>query len=310
MEQRRKRSVSSFVLEPEGPYDLSASIRFLEGFTPAAYAPANDPGLRIAFPVDGTWVAGGALVTSAGSGDAVQVDCFGDADPDTVRDQVRRILSLDVDATGYVEVIDRDPALHRISASRRGLRPVLFFSPYEAAAWAIIGNRIRMTQAATIKARMARELGSAVDVGGDIVHAFPAPVVLRELESVSGLFERKIEYLRVLGQSTEDGMLDIDHLRSLTFDDAKRHLMTLPGIGPFGAELILLRAVGEVDRAPTTERRLAKAMRLAYDLPSDPGPDQLAEIAHGWAPFRTWVSVLLRSTLEATGRDSNGDRMI
>lgn len=298
METHRESEPGSFTLQPMGPFDLSASIRFLEGFTPAAYAPNDDPGLRIAFPVDGTWEPGGALVTQAGSDAGVRVECFGDASSDAVLNQVRRILSLDVDASGYAAVLERDPILRSLSARRPGLRPVLFFSPYEAAAWAIIGNRIRMTQAATIKARMARELGEAVNVGGEIVHAFPAPAVLRDLESFPGLFGRKHEYLRALGDSAEHGALDVEHLRSLPFDDAKRHLMTLPGIGPFGAELILLRSVATVDREPTTEPRLAKAVRRAYGLPADPGPDQLAEIARGWAPFRTWVAVLLRSSLE------------
>lgn len=302
MAQQRDLSTRSFILDPMGPYDFSASVRFLEGFTPAAHASTGASGLRIAFPVDGTWAAGGASISAAGSGDAVQVDCFGDANPETVRDQVGRILSLDVDATGYAEVIDRDPVLRDIDARRRGLRPVLFFSPYEAAAWAIIGNRIRITQAATIKARLASELGAAVGVGGEIVHAFPGPEVLRQLESFPGLFGRKIEYLRAVAESTEGGLLDVGSLRSLEFDDAKRHLMMLPGIGPFGAELILLRSVATIDRAPTMEPRLATAVRLAYGLKADPDPDQLAEIAQGWAPFRTWVSVLLRSTLQDTGR--------
>ena len=78
--------------------------------------------------------------------------------------------------------------------------------------------------------------------------------------------------------------------------------MTLQGIGPFGAELILLRSVATVDRAPATEPRLATAVRLAYGLPVDPGPDQLAAIVDGWAPFRTWVSVLLRATLADAGQ--------
>lgn len=158
-----------------------------------------------------------------------------------------------------------------------------------------------MTQAAAIKARMARGLGEAVNVGGAVVHAFPAPDVLRNLESFPGLFGRKIEYLRALGDSAERGMLDVDCLRSMEFDDAQRHLMTLAGIGPFGAELILLHSVAPVDRAPTSEPRLARAIRQAYGLAADPGPDQLAEITQGWAPFRTWVSVLLRSTAQGNG---------
>ena len=49
---------------PAGRFDLAQSARFLAGFTPAGRSGANsEPGaLRLAFPVDGTWVHGGALV--------------------------------------------------------------------------------------------------------------------------------------------------------------------------------------------------------------------------------------------------------
>lgn len=134
METAPENPASSFILEPEGPYDLLASVQFLEGFTPAGYKPAERPGLRIAFPVDETWEPGGARITSTGSDAVVQVECFGEASPDIIRDQVRRILSLDVDASGYAGVLERDPILRSLAARRPGLRPVLFFSPYEAAA--------------------------------------------------------------------------------------------------------------------------------------------------------------------------------
>jgi DNA-3-methyladenine glycosylase II len=58
---------------------------------------------------------------------------------------------------------------------------VAFWSPYEAAAWAVIGQRIRIRQAAAVKAAMARQLGEPVSFGGHVVHAFPAPQRLASL---------------------------------------------------------------------------------------------------------------------------------
>jgi hypothetical protein len=54
-----------------------------------------------------------------------------------VREQVARILSLDVDGTGFPEVGRRDPVVGGLQARWPGLRPVGFFSPYEAGAWAL-----------------------------------------------------------------------------------------------------------------------------------------------------------------------------
>ena len=82
-----------------------------------------------------------------------------------------------------------------------------FFSPYEAAAWALIGHRTRIVQAARVKERMADELGQAVDVHGDVRHAFPGPSRLAALEGFPGLFDRKVENLRALGEEAATGRL-------------------------------------------------------------------------------------------------------
>ena len=43
---------------------------------------------------------------------------------------------------------------------------------------------------------MAAELGQAVDIHGDVRHAFPGPGRLAGLEGFPGLFARKVENLR------------------------------------------------------------------------------------------------------------------
>ncbi len=47
--------METFRLVPRGAFSLAASIKFLEGFTPAAYAEAADSALELAFPVEGSW---------------------------------------------------------------------------------------------------------------------------------------------------------------------------------------------------------------------------------------------------------------
>ena len=79
------------------------------------------------------------------------METYGEARSEVVRDQVKRILSLDTDGNGFPQVGVRDPVVGKLQEGYPGLRPVLFYSPYEAAAWAIIGNRIQIVQAAKIK---------------------------------------------------------------------------------------------------------------------------------------------------------------
>jgi DNA-3-methyladenine glycosylase II len=179
-----------------------------------------------------------------------------------------------------------------------GLRPVCFWSPYEAAAWAVIGHRIRIRQAAAIKARIAQQLGEPVSFSGHVVHAFPAPQRLATLDGFPGLSGRKPEWLRSIAVAALDGHLDASRLRALPPEQALAQLRQLPGIGDFSAELVLLRGAGDPDHIPRHEPRLARAAALTYRLPEPPSAEQLLRISENWRPYRTWVTLLLRTQLE------------
>ncbi len=285
-----------FTLHPRGSYSLAAGARFLEGFAPAAHEAAAEGHLHLAFAGPHGEPAGVCLRQE--DGEAVVGEVFGTADPDFVRTEAQRILSLDHDGSGFAAVGERDPVVGRLQERFSGLRPVLFHSPYEAAAWALIGHRIRIVQAAGVKARMATELGEPVDVHGDVRHAFPSPRRLADLETFPGLVGRKAEWLRALGRAARAGALDATHLRSLPPDHALDELQELAGVGPFSAELILLRGAGEADRLPTAEPRLRRAVALAYGDEREPTQAEVAQRAERWRPYRTWVAVLLRTALE------------
>lgn len=295
-----------FEIKPEGPYSFSASISFLEGFAPAAYDGGGVDHLRFAFVADGGEDVAGVMVRS--EGDTVIGDVYGEADPEVVKRQVARILSLDVDGGRFAGVGARDPIVGKLQERYPGLRPVCFYSPYEAAAWAIIGHRIRIVQAAKIKNRMVEELGTVVEIAGKPERAFPAPSRLVDLEEFPGLFGRKAEYLQILGRTAAEGGLDTAYLRSLPVEEALAGLKKLPGIGGFSAELILLRGAGEPDYLPTNEPRLGRAVAMAYGLDEPPGIEELEQMAERWRPYRTWVSLHLRAMLEDETGEISGRR--
>ncbi len=301
-----------FEIEPVGPFSLASSARFLEGFAPAAYDGGGQNYLRLAFIADGLSdreAVAGVCVHQEGG--VVIGDVHGTADPAIVRRQVARILSLDVDGRGFPGVARRDPVVEKLQRRYPSLRPVCFYSPYEAAAWAIIGHRVRIVQAAKVKARMVGELGPEVSVGDATQHAFPGPSRLADLELFPGLTRTKIERLRHLARAAGEGGLEADLLRSLPIEEAASRLRELPGIGPFSAELILLRGTGQPDYLPTHEPRLARAAAQAYGLEETPDNEELEKISESWRPYRTWVALHLRAALEEeTGEISGRSRRL
>lgn len=209
----RGDALTSLTFTPRGPFSLAASARFLEGFAPAAYdVPRTDDALRLAFPVDGNWETVGVSVRQRGSHVTVRV--IGDAPGTHIRSALGRILSLDVDGTGFSDVGRRDPVIGGLQRRYPGLRPVGFFSPYEAAAWVVIGHRIRIAQAAAVKQRIAAEYGETVDIDGVPATAFPAPDRLRSLGAVRGLTEQKVARLRGIAEAAVRGELDGAALRA------------------------------------------------------------------------------------------------
>lgn len=286
----------TFELSVPGPFSLAASTRFLEGFAPAGtFAAGEQRPLALAFPVEGDWRTAGAVVRQ--TAERVMAEIHGDVDADAARVQLVRLLSLDVDGSGFAAVGRRDPVVSRLQRRYPGLRPVGFWSPYEAAAWAIIGQRQRITQAARVKQRLAEAHGEAVEINGQRLAAFPAPAALRAIDVIQGVSQRKLPWLHAIADAALNGTLDGAHLRSLEPAQALAQLRDLPGIGPFAAELILVRGALHPDVFPTQERRLHAEMAAAYNL-TDPTLDELERVADTWRPYRSWVGLLMRNRRE------------
>jgi DNA-3-methyladenine glycosylase II len=295
-------------LQVSGSFDLAASTAFLEGFAPASRPDAAErPGeLRLAFPAAPSWRPVGILVRQDGPGGPVRVSVSGHpSDMDGAIRHAARILSLDVDGAGFADVGRRDPVVGELQRRYPGLRPVAFHSPYEAACWTIIGHRIRIVQAAAIKDRLARRLGTMVDVAGVELPAFPDPATLAALDAVPLVNEVKSKRIKAVAEAALAGELDPDELRALPMDEALARLRRIPGIGPFSAELTLLRGAAHPDGFPTAERRLHEEVAAAYGTGD---PDEQTRIAENWRPYRTWVALLFRTRREAETGEIAGRR--
>jgi len=274
------RHVADF--EVLGPWSLETSRRFWEGFTPAALPgdPAG-PELRTVFCAEGDWRRVEAEVTQAG--DTARVVLAGDGDLDAAAAQACRFLALDVDGRGWPQVGRRDPVIADAQARLPGLRPCGFHSPYEAAAWSVLAQRLRIVQAARLRAELIARHGED--------GAFPPPRALaRPGLDLPG---RKSEYLRAVAEAALDGVLDGAALRALDPGEAVQRVQQVKGLGPFAAELVVVRGANAPDALPRHERRLDAGVTERY------GPGRtLADVSQTWRPYRTWAAVHLRALRE------------
>jgi DNA-3-methyladenine glycosylase II len=233
------------------------------------------------FCAGGDWRRAEVEVTQAGA--AARLAVSGDGDLVAAAAQACRFLALDVDARGWPEVGRRDPVIAGAQAQLPGLRPCGFHSPYEAAAWTVLSQRLRISQAARLRSELIARHGED--------GAFPAPGTLLGLDL--GLPGRKGEYLRAVAEAAVDGLLDGAALRALGPDQAIQRVQEVKGLGPFAAELVVLRGANAPDGLPRHEPRLDAG------IPGQYGPGYiLAEVSGAWRPYRTWAAVYLRALRE------------
>lgn len=275
----RRHEVTVTVL---GPWSVETSRAFWQGFAPNLLPLGGEGGeLSSAFLAEADWRRAEVVVTQ--HSDEAHLALTGDGDLDAAAAQVCRFLGLDVDGRGWPQVAERDPVIADAQARLPGLRPCGFYSAYEAAAWSVLSQRTRIVQAAQVRRDLADRYG---DDG-----AFPSPQVLRALDL--DLPGRKTEYLQAVADAALDGRLDTAALRSLDAEEAIRRVQEITGLGPFAAELVVVRGANAPDVMPRHERRLLAEMEHLY------GPSHsVDEVSGRWRPYRTWAAVHLRALRE------------
>ena len=284
-------------IRPRGPFDLQTARDFAGGFTAGIGARAGAQGaILMAFPVeDGS---GSAVVQLRQRSDGgLEGPVFGDGTMQIVERQAARSLSLDHDGSAWPEVGQRDPVIGRLQARHGLLRPVCFYSAYEAATSFLIGQRISMAQARRVKERLGEVIGDPVEVEVDgerrIVRPFPRAARLVDVAEVPGLAAVKVERLRGLARAALEGRLDTERLRAMTENEALEHLQTLPGVGPWTASAVLTRGCGVADALPLGDGISREAVHHFYGLKELPDDTAWLAIADAWRPYRMWATVLL-----------------
>jgi len=279
------------ILPVDGPFSLGAAASF--GFGPNSGRPSPDSLMRLAFVADDLRHHVGAVVTQLPDG-SLAAEVSGDAPVDAAETQLRRILSIDTGVAGWLEAGKADPVLGSVQAAHPGLRPVLFHSPYEAAAWSVLSQRRHRAQATAVRRRLSEAASLTFELAGQPEPAFPLPAKLLEIAEFPGIEPGRMARLHGVARAALDGQLDAAALRTTTPAAALADLQRIKGLGPVYATLVYLRSTGVTDALTLGEPRLADYVRHYYGLPTTPSAAEMERIAEGWRPFRTWASVLFR----------------
>lgn len=102
-----------------------------------------------------------------------------------------------------------------------------------------------------------------------------------------GLSGAKARTLAHLSTAISEGRFDLEAVSMLEAAEAIRAMTTLPGIGPWTAEVYLMFCGGHVDIFPAGDVALQAAVGHAFAMESRPSAKNLGEISKVWSPWRS-----------------------
>ncbi|WP_285896623.1 AlkA N-terminal domain-containing protein [Streptomyces sp. Vc74B-19] len=205
----------------------------------------------------------------------------------------RRLLDLDADPVAVDEQLRADPVLAPLVDKAPGRRVPRTVDEAEFAVRAVLGQQVSTAAARTHAARLVTAHGTPVDdPEGGLTHLFPTPEHLAALDPAALAMPRtRRTTLTTLVRRLADGDLRLgaDSDRSET----RAALLALPGFGPWTADVIAMRALGDPDAFLPTDLGVRRAAR---DLGLPSTPSALTARASAWRPWRAYAVQYLWAT--------------
>jgi AraC family transcriptional regulator of adaptative response / DNA-3-methyladenine glycosylase II len=208
-------------------------------------------------------------------------------DAATAEQVCRRLLDLDADPVVVAEHLDADPLIGGLVRGAPGLRVPGSVDGAELAVRAVIGQQISVAAARTAAGRLVAERGDALPrPRGAVTALFPAASVLAALDPARLPMPRaRAAALVGLCRALADGGLRLE--RDVDRAQARRRLLALPGIGPWTAGYVAMRALGDPDVFLVEDLGVRHALRRLGG-PDDPRAARV--LAAAWAPWRPYAS--------------------
>jgi AraC family transcriptional regulator, regulatory protein of adaptative response / DNA-3-methyladenine glycosylase II len=214
-----------------------------------------------------------------------------------VVERVRQIFDLRADPLQITNQLITDPWLAPMIRARPGLRVPGVWDTFELAVRAVLGQQLTFVDPKLVIARLVRTFGRPWRVPQlGLTHLFPRPEVIADANLSSiGIPPERANTLRALAAAASNGNLSGFPYQSL--EGLIARLCSIQGIRPRQAHYIALRAFGEPDAFPSSDRGLRLAHASGRPRLSE---SEFLHIAERWRPWRAygamhlWASATIR----------------
>lgn len=203
----------------------------------------------------------------------------------TIVERVRRMFDLGADPAVIAGQLGGDVLLGRILKRHPGIRTPGAWDGFELSVRAILGQQVSVAAATTISGRLAGRFGTAIrgDDGLDRIFPTAAQLATAPIEE-TGVIAARAETIRTLARAVCAG--SVTFATTSSPEAITTTLQALPGIGPWTAQYVVMRALGEPDAFPSGDlilRRMAGGCTAR----------ELERRSERWRPWRAYAVMLL-----------------
>jgi AraC family transcriptional regulator of adaptative response / DNA-3-methyladenine glycosylase II len=207
--------------------------------------------------------------------------------------RLRALFDLAADPARIEAQLGADPTLRALVARRPGLRVPGAFDGFELLARAILGQQVSVAAATTFAARLGERFGEALETpvaGLTRLTPSAARIASARVDALAavGLTRARAESLRAAARACADGALDL--APGADPDAVREALLALPGVGPWTAEYVLMRAVAWPDAFPHGDLGLRRAL-------GESDASAVLARAEAWRPWRAYGALQLWTSL-------------
>jgi AraC family transcriptional regulator, regulatory protein of adaptative response / DNA-3-methyladenine glycosylase II len=202
-------------------------------------------------------------------------------------ERCRRLLDLDADPAAVSEHLGADALIGSLVSAAPGLRVPGHVDGAELAVRTVLGQQVSVPAARAGAGRLVAEHGEPLArPRGAVTALFPAPDVLAALDPARLAMPRaRAAALVGLCRALARGELCLDAGADRV--EARRRLMALPGVGPWTAGYVAMRALGDPDVFLAEDLGVRHALRR---LGGPDDPRRAAAMAAAWAPWRSYAT--------------------
>jgi AraC family transcriptional regulator of adaptative response / DNA-3-methyladenine glycosylase II len=207
-------------------------------------------------------------------------------------DRIRNMFDLNADWAVIARGLRADPILCARIQAEPGLRVPGCWDGFELTVRAILGQQVSVKGATTLAGRIAKAYGQPFPGSHELTHIFPTPEVLADAKlSNVGLTTKRAQTIRALARAVCDGEICFEEISDS--DVFLSRLLEIPGIGPWTAQYVAMRALREPDAFPSGDLGLLRALGLD-------SARELEQRAEAWRPWRSYATMYIWNTPDHT----------